>query len=72
MPIWSVLTLISTVLGFENHGSKTWIAAFAEGPDSVACCARGVALIEEKRMEAEVLLILKPGVGCGSKLRISK
>jgi hypothetical protein len=23
-------------------------------------------------MEAEVLLILKPGVGCGSKLRISK
>ena len=47
------------MLGFENRGSKTWIAAFAEGPDSVACCARGIALIEEKRMEAEVLLILK-------------
>jgi hypothetical protein len=30
-----------------------------EGPDSVACCAHGIALVEEKRMEVEVRRILK-------------
>lgn len=59
MRIRSPLALISIVLGFENRGSNNSIGAFAEGPDSVACCARGIALIEEKRMEVEARLILK-------------
>ena len=42
----------------EKRDSKTWIGAFAEGPDSAACCSRGIALIEKTGTEVEARLIL--------------
>ena len=36
-----------------------------EGPDSVACCAHGIALVEEKRMEVEVRRIFFSTSECG-------